>query len=384
MREDNLTQVNPRQRAWLEVNLSALESNTRSLIKSLERGSSLMAVVKADGYGHGALTVSRAAIKGGATSLGVATSQEGIELRESGLNVPILVLGSIIDPNELEACLKWNLMPTLSGFKEAFLCQKLALKSGVNFKVHLKVDTGMSRLGCELNQALNLVEFIRKQSSIELVGIYSHLASADGDFKGESAAITKLQKTRFDNILKQLPQLSTCFCRHIANSAGTLRDKSLHYDMVRVGLAIYGYNPIEDAAKNLDLKPALSVKTRVTLIRNVPSGVGVSYGHKFITSRPTKLAVLGIGYADGVSRALSGKISVLANGKFIPQIGSITMDQLILDATDSPDLEVGNVVTLLGVDGDASITPHEWANLSGSIPWEVLCGFRHRLPRLIV
>ena len=196
--------------------------------------------------------------------------------------------------------------------------------------------------------------------------------------------VTDQQQQHFEAVLRTLPEQHNGFMRHLANSAGTLRDRGLHYDMVRVGLALYGHSPNLQLQGKVDLQPALSVKARVTLIRDVPAGVGVSYGHRFTTRRPSRLAVVGIGYADGVSRSLSGQISAIADGQLLPQVGAITMDQLVLDATNHPDLEVGSIVTLLGKDGDACITPQQWSDLSGSIPWEVLCSFKHRLPRLVI
>ncbi len=378
------TKADPRHRAWVEVKPLAVEQNARLIKSFLEADCSLMAVVKADGYGHGATTVARAALQGGASSLGIATLQEGIELRESGLEAPILVLGNLTNPEELSACLHWRLMPTINSHREVELCQYLAEASGRFFDVQLKFDTGMTRLGCDLQDVPRLLELIQSSSHLVLKGIYSHLALADGDVDGKASDFTAMQQERFDSILRQMPPQPDGFYRHLANSAGTFRDRSLHYDMVRVGLSLYGYRPTNNLSTDLALKPALAVKARVILLRDVPSGVGVSYGHRFYTKRPSRLAVVAIGYADGVNQALSGRISALINGKFMPQVGAITMDQLVLDATDNPELEVGSVVTMLGEDGKAVITPQQWSDLSGSIPWEVLCSFKHRLPRVLV
>jgi len=381
---EQMAKADPRQRAWVEVNPAAVEANCRSLRRHLCESCALMAVVKADGYGHGAVTVARAALQGGAKSLGVATLQEGIELRQAGHNAPVLVLGNLTHSEDLKACLHWQLMPTLSSMREALLCQNLADGSGRQFRIQLKIDTGMTRLGCELKEAPRLVEAIGHLNQLELKGIYSHLALADGDLQGKAAMVTDQQQQHFEAVLRTLPEQHNGFMRHLANSAGTLRDRGLHYDMVRVGLALYGHSPNLQLQGKVDLQPALSVKARVTLIRDVPAGVGVSYGHRFTTRRPSRLAVVGIGYADGVSRSLSGQISAIADGQLLPQVGAITMDQLVLDATNHPDLEVGSIVTLLGKDGDACITPQQWSDLSGSIPWEVLCSFKHRLPRLVI
>jgi alanine racemase len=381
---EEIAKADPRQRAWIEVNPTAVEANCRNLRRYLSESCALMAVVKADGYGHGAVTVAQASLLGGANSLGVATLQEGIELRQAGHKAPVLVLGNLTHAEDLRACLDWQLMPTLSSMREALLCQNLADGSGRKLSVQLKVDTGMSRLGCELKEAPRLVEAIGRLNQLDLKGIYSHLALADGDLQGEAALVTSQQQQSFERVLRALPAQKNGFCRHLANSAGTLRDRRLHYDMVRVGLALYGHSPNNHLHGKVDLKPALSVKARVTLIRDVPAGVGVSYGHRFTTQRPSRLAIVGIGYADGVSRSLSGRISAIADGQLLPQVGSITMDQLVLDATDHPEMEVGSIVTLLGQDGDAFITPQQWSDVSGSIPWEVLCSFKHRLPRIVI
>ena len=374
--------ADPRQRAWMEVSASAVEHNARTLNSLLASDCELMAVVKADGYGHGAETVARSAICGGATSLGVATLQEGIELRRAGLELPVLVLGNLTQPEDLRACLHWQLMPTLSSMREALLCQNLANGSGRQFTVQLKLDTGMTRLGCDWQDGERLTEAILQLDQLNLKGVYSHLALADGELEGHAEQITRLQQERFQAVTGTLGQKG--IQRHLANSAGTLRDRSLHHDLVRVGLALYGHAPSAQFERSLDLQPAMSVKARVSLIREVAAGVGVSYGHRFVTSRPSRLAVIGIGYADGVSRCLSGRIHALHRGRILPQVGAITMDQLMLDVTDHPALEIGDVVTLLGQDDQQVIRPQDWAELSDSIPWEVLCSFKHRLPRLVV
>jgi alanine racemase len=366
----------------VEVNEAALEANARSLRRSLAPGSALMAVVKADGYGHGAVPVARAAAAGGASCFGVATLQEGVELRQAGLQQPVLVLGNLTHPEELRACLHWQLMPTLSGMREALLCQNLAAGSGRPLAVHLKLDTGMARLGAPWQEGQRLVEAIASLEAVDLAGLYSHLADADAPGWGLDP-LTQQQQQRFDAVLTGLQQAGlSSGSRHLANSAATLRSPQLHYDLVRVGLALYGHRPAAHLGDALALQPAMQVRARVSLMRTVPAGVGVSYGHRFTTSRPSRLAVVGIGYADGVPRLLSNRLQVLFRGRPVPQVGAITMDQLVLDATDVPELDQGAVVTLLGEDGGARIDPLAWSEPCGTIPWEILCGFKHRLPRL--
>lgn len=371
-----------RQRAWVEVDSAAISHNTATLVAGLMPGCRLMAVVKADGYGHGAVPVARAALAGGASSFGVATLAEGVQLRRAGITAPVLVLGNLIHPDELRSCLRWQLMPTLSGMREALLCQHLAAAGGRPMGVHLKLDTGMTRLGVDWRDGPQLVAALHGLADVELKGVYTHLANADAPPEVDDS-ITSCQQQRFATVLEALQQQRLDpGCRHLANSAATLRGHAFHHDMVRVGLALYGHSPAAHLQAVAPLRAAMQLRARVSLVRTVPAGTGVSYGHRFRTSRPSRLAVVGIGYADGVPRQLSGQITVLHRGRHLPQVGAITMDQLVLDATDAPDLEVGDVVTLLGHDGDQQITPAHWSQRCQTIPWEILCGFKHRLPRL--
>ena len=374
-----MSELSPRQRAWVEVSPTAIEANCRLLCRQLAPGCRLMAVVKADGYGHGAVTVATAALRSGASSLGVATLQEGLELRDAGIEAPVLILSALPNPEDLRHCLERRLMPTLSSLDEAHTAAAVAAGRGTErFPVQLKLDTGMARLGGQWQKGAQLVQSIRALPQLDLVGLYSHLACADEP----EDQFTHVQLQRFGSVIEALPDGGSGLCCHLANSAGTLQDPRFHLDMVRVGLALYGQSPAEHLGQDLALQPALAVKARVSLIREVPSGSGVSYGHRFVTSRPSRLAVIAIGYADGVVRALSGRIDVLHRGRRLPQVGNITMDQIIVDATDVEDLTVGDSVTLLGLDGGDRISPQDWSTRCGSIPWEILCGFKHRLPRV--
>ena len=374
-----MSELSPRQRAWVEVSPTAIEANCRLLCRQLAPGCRLMAVVKADGYGHGAVTVATAALRSGASSLGVATLQEGLELRDAGIEAPVLILSALPNPEDLRHCLQRRLMPTLSSLDEAHTAAAVAAGRGTErFPVQLKLDTGMARLGGEWQEGAQLVQSIRALPQLDLVGLYSHLACADEP----EDQFTHVQLQRFGSVIEALPDGGRGLCCHLANSAGTLQDPRFHLDMVRVGLALYGQSPADHLGQDLALQPALAVKARVSLIREVPSGSGVSYGHRFVTSRPSRLAVIAIGYADGVVRALSGRIDVLHRGRRLPQVGNITMDQIIVDATDVEDLTVGDSVTLLGLDGGDRISPQDWSTRCGSIPWEILCGFKHRLPRV--
>ncbi|OUL43456.1 alanine racemase [Prochlorococcus sp. HOT_208_60] len=377
--------IDPRQRAWIEVKGKVLETNVRLLRTKLSKNCQFMAVVKADGYGHDAKVVSDYAIKGGASELGVATLKEGIKLRTFGVKKPILILGNLYTQRDLITAFKNDLMPTISSIGECLVCNNIGKHFGLKFSLHLKVDTGMSRLGFESNKFVQQFEKIKSFENISIEGIYSHLSSADEDKALDSRSITQLQRLKFNKLLKQINlDRNNEIKIHLANSAGMLLSKDFHFHMVRVGLSMYGYSPLAKIDKNLLLKPALSLKVKVAFIRTIDKGVSVSYGGKFVSARKTKLAVLSIGYADGVPRNLSGNINVIHNNKFYPQVGSITMDQMMVDITDSHEIKVGSTMVLLGSDGDKTISPLEWARKSNTIPWEILCSFKNRLPKVQV
>jgi len=377
--------IDLKQRAWIEVKGKAIETNVRKLRSKLSKNCLFMAVVKADGYGHDAKLVSEYAIKGGASQLGVATLKEGIKLRSYGVKKPILILGNLYTKRDLLICFKNDLMPTISSIRECLICNNIGKQFGLKFPLHLKVDTGMSRLGFEYSKFVQQFEKIKSFENILIEGIYSHLSSADEANALDPKSITQLQRLKFNEILKQINVDSDHNIKiHLANSAGMLLNKNFHFHMVRVGLSMYGYSPLEKIDKNLCLKPALFLKVKVAFIRVIDQGVRVSYGGKFVSSRKTKLAVLSIGYADGVPRNLSGKIYVIHNNKLYPQVGSITMDQMMVDITGSNEIRIGSTMVLLGSDGDKTISPLEWARKSNTIPWEILCSFKNRLPKVQV
>jgi alanine racemase len=377
--------IDPKQRAWIEVKGKAIETNVKQLRSKLGKNCQFMAVVKADGYGHDAKVVSEYAIKGGASQLGVATLKEGIKLRSYGIKKPILILGNLYTKKDLIISFKNDLMPTISSIRECLICNNIGKHFGLRFSLHLKVDTGMSRLGFESNKFVQQFEKIKSFENISIEGIYSHLSSADEDNSLDPKSFTQLQRIKFQELLRQIKVDRNHNIKiHLANSAGMLLNKDFHFHMVRVGLSMYGYSPLAKIDKNLSLEPALFLKVKVAFIRIIDRGVRVSYGGKFRSSRKTKIAVLSIGYADGVPRNLSGKINVIYNNKLYPQVGSITMDQMMVDITGSNEIKIGSTVVLLGSEGDKTISPVDWANESNTIPWEILCSFKNRLPRVQV
>jgi alanine racemase len=369
------------QRAWVEIDLGALSHNVKQLKQLLLPDTQLMAVVKADAYGHGAVTVAKTALQSGAGWLGVATVPEGIELREAGIKAPILLLGAAQTPEQIHAIAHWKLQPTLCSPKQALVFSDTleAIKFHAALPVHIKLDTGMSRLGTNWQQAGEFVQLVQRLPHLQIASIYSHLATADSP----DPTTMNLQQQRFEDAIAQIKALGIKPpCLHLANSAATLSSSTLHYDMVRAGLAVYGLYPAEHLQDSIHLKPVLQVKSRVTQVKTIAAGTGVSYGHKFIAPHEIRLAIIGIGYADGVPRNLSNKMQVLIRGQRIPQIGAITMDQIMLDISSIPSIQEGEVVTLLGQEQDEQITADDWAKQLDTISWEILCSFKHRLPRV--
>lgn len=372
-----------RDRAWVEVDLNALAHNVQQLRNLLSPATELMTVVKADAYGHGAVTVAQTVLQHGASWLGVATIPEGIELREAGIKAPILLLGATNTSEQVQAIAQWQLQPTLCTPKQALVFSETlaATSTRAALPVHLKIDTGMSRLGMPWQQAAEFVQLVSRLPHLQIASVYSHFATADSP----DPTIMQLQYARFQESIAQLKAIGVTPPRlHIANSAATLVDATLHHDLVRVGLATYGLYPAPHLQGTIELKPVLQVKARVTQVKSLKPGMGVSYGYQYIADREILLAVVGIGYADGIPRNLSNRMSALIRGQRVPQIGAVTMDQLMLDVSTIPDVREGEVVTLLGRDGAESISADDWANTLGTISWEILCSFKHRLPRVAV
>lgn len=371
------------QRAWVEIDLEALAHNVQQIKQFLSQRTQLMAVVKADAYGHGAVTVAQIALQAGASWLGVATVPEGIQLREGGIKAPILILGATHTPEQINAIAHWQLQPTIGSPKQALIVSNTLenIQYGSPIPVHIKLDTGMSRLGTNWQEAGEFVQLVDRLPHLQIASIYSHLATADSP----EPTIMQQQHQRFEEAIAQIKALGIKIpSLHLANSAATLAHPTLHYDLVRVGLAVYGIYPATHLHHTINLKPVLQLKARVTHVKTIAAGTGVSYGHQFIAPREMRLAVVGIGYADGVPRNLSNQMQVLIRGQRVQQIGAITMDQLMIDVSAIPDLQEGEVVTLLGEEGRQKITADDWAAKLNTISWEILCGFKHRLPRLAV
>lgn len=366
----------PTHRAWVEVDLGAIRRNLLAIRRLLTPSVLLMSVVKADGYGHGAEAVARVALSAGASWLAVATLEEGIQLRKAGIDSPVLLFGPAISKEEVEAVALHHLQPTVCSFDQARRFSEAGLPG---MAVHLKVDTGMSRLGAAPREVEDLVRALSGLPNITVASLYSHLATADA----ADPATTHHQLRRFTEVVRILgahgarPPLV-----HLANSAATLGSPGTHFNLVRIGLAQYGIYPAPHLRSSVSLQPALDVKTRIVFVKTVPAGTGISYGHTFRTGRLTRLATVAIGYADGVPRGLSNKLDVLVRGRRVRQVGTITMDQCLIDVTDVPEAIEGDIATLLGQDGTESIWAGEWAERLETIPYEIVSRLSGRLPRV--
>jgi alanine racemase len=363
--------------AWAEVDLEAVRANTRMLVE-LARPAVLLAVVKADGYGHGAVPVARAVLEAGATWLGVALVEEGIELRAAGIDAPVLLL-SEPPPDAAPAVVAELLTPTVYTTSGVDALAKAVVDAGRDapLPVHLKVDTGMHRVGCSVDDARGLVEAIVGRPELELEAMCTHLAVADEP----DHPYTAEQLAQFDALLGRIassgraPRLV-----HAANSAALLAHPASHYDLVRVGIAVYGVAP-PNLTDRVDLRPALSLRAQVSHVKRLPGGSRVSYGLRYELPRASTVATVPIGYADGVPRNLGvAGGEVLVHGRRAPIAGTVTMDQLMIDAGDAA-VEVGDEVVLLGTQGGEEITAAEWADHLGTIPYEIVTGIGTRVPR---
>jgi alanine racemase len=353
-------------RIRLEVDERAIESNARRLSGLLGRAE-LWAVVKADGYGHGAARCARAALRGGATRLGVATLDEGRALRAAlAPDVPILVLGPLergrgAEAHGLELCL------SVPGAAEQLAAE------GFRGKVHVKADTGMGRWGLSLEDALAAGRSLaaHEHPGLELAGVMSHLAVAES----EDPTFTALQTARFAGLTEVFPPCP----RHLANSAGALGHPGTHFDAARCGIALYGVAPDDDDVRYDRLTPALRVATRVAALRTLAPGESSGYGRRLIAEQPTRVATVPVGYADGYPRALSGRADVLVRGRRHRVAATVSMDALSFVVDD--EIEIGDEVVLVGAQGAERIRPEELARLAGTIGYEICCGFRARPER---
>ena len=359
------------------VDLHAIGQNISGIRRRIGDGRRLMAVVKADGYGHGALQVSHAALSSGADCLAVAVPEEGFELRDAGIDCPILVFG-LIQPSEAWKPVESGLEQTVCSAELLDALDQESRKLGVTTAVHIKVDTGMGRIGLALGDVVEFSRRVKDHPNLSLKGVYSHLSCADEKDKD----FTRIQIARFQELLGVLAGAGISIpLRHLANSAGVLDFPDAYFDIVRPGIMIYGLYPSADVSHSVELHPAMSFVTRICQLKDVPAGTPIGYGATFVTTgERTRIATIPVGYADGYRRLLSSKAEVLVKGKRVPLLGRVAMDMCMLDVTSVSDVRTGDDVVLFG----KGLPVEEMASLVGTINYEIVTGIGKRVPRVYV
>lgn len=363
---------------YATVNLAALAHNLSCIKRYLSPDCEVMAVVKANAYGHGAEETARALAHQGVGRFAVASLDEGIALRQAGISASIVVLGALFE-EQVPDLVAHQLTPVVSDGGILPALAEAARSHPVPYPIHLKVETGMGRLGFSPEELLSLLDNPLLRSPLHVEGMMTHLADADG----KDSTFTERQLGAFRAVVEQIRQRGvTLPFVHTANSAAIVRFPSAHFSLVRPGIMLYGYHTLPATVPAPDLKPVLSLHTTIVQLRNIPQGGTVSYNGTFVATRPTRIAVLPIGYADGYSRQLSHRGSVLIRGRRAPIVGLVCMDMIMVDVTDIASVQVGEIVTLIGQQGGESIWADEVAGWIDTIPYEVLCGIGSRVPRL--
>lgn len=376
-----ISRVSFSHRCWAEIDLDALRGNVAWLRHRLGPGTSLMTVVKADAYGHGLRQIAALLMQSGTDIFGVANLNEARDIRAVGRGWPILMLGACL-PDETERAIKDNVMPTLSTIDEARRFARTAKKLKRTVSAHVKVDTGMGRLGVQPEDAPAMLDAIERLPNLNVVGLYSHFASAESN-----AAFSRRQRSRFKKLLKTLTRAGHTFSQiHFNNSAGLLHEPDSLYNLARPGLLVYGVLPHgrrrAPATLKRNLRPALSWKCRVSLVKGITAGTPLSYGGTFTAPRRMRVATLTAGYGDGYLCSAAGQAKVLIGGKSCPVLGRITMDQMLADVSRVKTAKPGDEAVLIGRQGKATITAHQLADWAGTIPLEVLTAITYRVPRV--
>ena len=388
--------MNLNRATFAEINLESFRHNLRSIKSFVGPAVRTMAIIKADAYGHGAIQCARAAIKENVEYIGVGIIQEGIELRESGVTSPILILGGIY-PNEIEDLIKYNLSTSLSNAVIANAISKQAANTNKSVSVHIKIDTGMGRLGVQPSSFQNLLSDVIACKNLKIEGFFTHLSSADE----EDPEITHQQLSIFSKLLKEssetdfskIASIEEKILFHAANSAGLLRFPESRFNLVRPGISLFGSFPSHTISSLFDisvkkdssakLRPVMNWKTKIMQVQRLSKGVPLSYGGRYITKKDgTLIATLPVGYADGLSRQLSNKMELLVRGTRVKQVGTICMDMCLIDVTRVPDIKMGEEVVIFGNQENSQIKVEELAAKVNTIPYEILCGVGKRVPRI--
>ena len=374
MRNTRQTNINIHRDAWVEINISNLEHNIKEIRKNVPKDVKLLGVVKADAYGHGAVMLAPTILASGIDMLGVASIDEGVDLRQAKIKCEILVLGAV-PVWAVESAVQNDITISIWSYEHLKACQDTFKRTGIKPKVHIKLDTGMNRIGIRSDEAVEFIKEVQKSDYVELKGIFTHLASAEEFDK------TCEQFERWDSVVENINTEGLLL--HILNTAGTICYNKLNSNMRRIGISLYGLYP--DFPPNVefnkpDLKQLISLKARIVNIHRAKCGEGISYCHTYCCKDERTIATIPLGYADGVPRVLSNKISGILNGIEVPQVGNITMDQMMFDL-DDVEAQVGDVITLLD---EENLTLDSWAEILHTINYELTCRLKVRLPRVYV
>lgn len=374
---DNFFDVRP---TYVEINLDNLSHNFREIQKIVKDGTIVMPVIKANGYGHGSIELGKLYKELGAERVAVSLLNEAIELRRAGLDLPILVL-NFTPQEQMKEVAAYDLTQAIYRYEDAKALSEAAVEMGKTAKLHIKIDTGMGRLGFQpTDESVDEILKIKDLEGIEVEGIFTHFAKADETDK----TVTRGQYEKYEWMIDKLEKKGfTAPIKHVSNSASIIDLPEYNLDMVRPGIMIYGYYPSEEVDKSrIELKPAMTLKSVVSNIKTVAEGTGISYGHLFKAPRESRIATVPIGYADGYTRMLTGKAEVYIGGKIAPVAGKICMDQLMLDVTDIPGVQIGDEVVFFGEGVDGYPHVDEVAAKLGTINYEIVCMIGRRLPRV--
>ena len=358
---------------WAEIDLDALAYNVRTLA-ALAAPARLYAIVKANAYGHGAPAVARAAIDAGARGLGVVCVDEGEELRSAGIDAPVLILGHA-QTSEAERIVELGLTPTVSSMQMGLALSRFAADAGVEQSVHVELESGLNRNGLPLHELAPFAEALRNLPGIVVEGLYTHFAAAE---EGDKT----FTNGQYEALMAASARLPWVPMRHCAASASVLNAPEMALEMVRAGLGIYGYHPAPDCGDGIELRPVMSLKSRIARLVSVEAGATVGYGRTWTASRPSKIALIMCGYADGYRRALSNRAQVLVRGQRAPIAGRIAMDMCMADVTDVPGVAPDDEVVIMGRQGSQAVDAGELAELADTISWEILAGISARVPRV--
>lgn len=376
---DNLREVRP---VYLEINMDNLTNNYNEIRRIVNPNTKIMAVIKANAYGHGSVELAKMYEKIGVDRLAVSIISEAVELRREGIKIPIQLL-NYTPESQLGLVIDNDIIQGIYTYEDAKLLSDLAVKKGKKAKIHIKIDTGMGRIGFLPNEdSIKEIVKIHELPNLEMEGMFTHFAKADETDK----SFTKIQFERFNWVSEKLEENGIELkVKHVSNSAAIIDLPEYNLDLVRPGIILYGYYPSDEVNKNkINLKPAMTLKAKISNIKTVPEGTGISYGHIYSTSKKSVIATVPIGYADGYSRILSGKADVCINNKRAPIVGRICMDQMMVDITGIDNANIGDEVVLFGYDNESYPRVEELASLLGTINYEFICMMGRRIPRVFI